>query len=102
MSLAPPWIATVQPTRTSQRLLGQRLVPHLVWDAVLRAAPIGHLCRLVQSGWVECTHQIGPSCTDFIAIEIDAYGAATGPLAVVAELPGAADGMVVDACGNAY
>jgi sugar lactone lactonase YvrE len=39
---------------------------------------------------------------DFLAVGVDATGAITSPLAPFATLPGPSDGMVVDACGNAY
>ncbi|MBA2321097.1 MAG: SMP-30/gluconolactonase/LRE family protein [Deltaproteobacteria bacterium] len=39
---------------------------------------------------------------DYQSLGLDAAGEVTSPLAPFAELPGPADGMVVDACGNAY
>jgi streptogramin lyase len=42
------------------------------------------------------------STGDFMSLGIDAVGAVSTPLQQIATLPGPADGMVVDACGNAY
>ena len=39
---------------------------------------------------------------DFLSLGVDAAGAVTSPLALFATLPGPSDGMVMDACGNAY
>lgn len=39
---------------------------------------------------------------DFMSVGVDGSGAVTTPLTTITQLPGVSDGMVVDACGNAY